>query len=153
MRDFVPDFSGTTAPISDILRNKEFSSKRACNKRVPWGPQQTKAFVEIVKGLTTHPVLLFPDWAQLFTLHTDARTTTAGSVLTQQVNGGEPHWPVGYYSKRFSQAQQKASANDREVLVVLYAVDHFETYLQHQQFTLVTDCAALLWLFSSQNLS
>ena len=34
MRGFVPDFSGITAPISDILRNKEFSSKRARNKRV-----------------------------------------------------------------------------------------------------------------------
>ena len=77
----------------------------------------------------------------------------AGSVLTQEVDGGERHGPVGYCSKRFSQAQQKASANDREVLAVLYAVDHFEIYLQHQQFTLVTDCAALLWLFSSRNLS
>ena len=132
MRGFVPNFSGITAPISDILRNKEFSSKRARNKRVPWGPQQTKAFVETVEHLTTHPVLLLPDWSQPFTLHTDASTMAAGSVLTQEVDGGERHGPVGYYSKRFSQAQQKTAANDREVLAFLYAVDHFEIYLQHQ---------------------
>ena len=60
---------------------------------------------------------------------------------------------MGYHSKRLSRAQQKASANDREVLGVLNAVEHFEIYLQHRQFTLITDCSALLWLFTSQNLS
>ena len=60
---------------------------------------------------------------------------------------------MGYHSKRLSRAQQNASANDREVLGVLNAVDHFEIYLQHRQFTLITDCSALLWLFTSQTLS
>ena len=36
---------------------------------------------------------------------------------------------------------------------VLNAVEHFEIYLQHRQFTLITDCSALFWLFTSQNLS
>ena len=35
LRGFVQDFSGITAPISDLLRNKEFSSKRARNRPVP----------------------------------------------------------------------------------------------------------------------
>ena len=39
------------------------------------------------------------------------------------------------------------------MLGVLNAVEHFETYLQQRQFTLITDCSALLWLFTSQNLS
>lgn len=153
LRGFVPNFSGITAPISDLLRNKEFSSKRARNKPVPWGPQQTTAFLEIIERLTTHPVLVLPDWSQPFTLHTDASIMALGAVLTQAVDEGKRHGPVGYHSKRLSRAQQKASANDREVLAVLYSVDHFEIYLQHRQFTLITDCAALLWLFTSQNLT
>ena len=137
----------------DLLRNKEFSSKRARNKPVPWGSEQTKAFEEIIERLTTHPVLVLPDWTQPFTVHTDASTLATGAVLTQEVDGGSRQGPVGYHSKRLSRAQQNASANDREVLAVLHAVEHFDIYLQHRQFTLITDCAALLWLFKSQNLA
>ena len=106
------------------------------NTRRPRGPQQT-----------THPVLVLPDWNQPFTLHIDASTFTTGDVLTQEVDGGSRHGPVGYHSKRLSRAQHDASANDREVLDFMNAVEYFEIYLQHSQFTLITDCSALLWLF------
>ena len=32
-------------------------------------------------------------------------------------------------------------------------MEHFEIYLQHRQFTLIADFSALLWLYTSQNLS
>lgn len=101
--------------------------------------------------LTTHPVLVLPDWEQPFTLHTDASTLAAGSILTQQVEGRDA--PVGYASKRFSRAEANLSPNDREVLAALYSGKYFDTYLRHRQFVLITDCAAILWLFTSQNLS
>ena len=65
-------------------------------------------------------------------------------MFTQEVDGGGRHGPVGYYSERLSRAQQNTSANDREVWGVLNAVEHFEIYLQHRQFTFITDCSALL---------
>ena len=95
LRGFVQNFSGITAPISDLLRNKEFSSKRARNKPVPWGPEQMRAFEEIIERLTTHPVLVLPDWTQPFTVHTDASTWATGAVLTQEVDGGSRQGPVG----------------------------------------------------------
>ena len=73
-------------------------------KKVPWGPQQTTAFLEVIKRLTTHPVLVFPDWNQPLTLHTDASTLATGAVLTQEVDGGRRHGPVGYHNKRLSRA-------------------------------------------------
>ena len=85
LRGFVPDFSAIVAPISDLLRNKEFSSKKARNRRVPWGAEQATAFGEIIQCLTTHPILILPDWHKHFTLHTDASELAAGSVLTQSV--------------------------------------------------------------------
>lgn len=36
---------------------------------------------------------------------------------------------------------------------MLFASEHFKIYLQHWQFTLVTDCAVLQWLFTNQSLS
>ena len=37
LRDFVKDFSALVAPITDILHNKQFSTKRARHKSIPWG--------------------------------------------------------------------------------------------------------------------
>ena len=107
-------------------------------------PQETTAFLEVIKRLTTHPVLALPDWKQPFTLHIDASTLATGDVLTQEVDCGSRHGPVGYHSKRLSRAQQDASANDHEVLDVMNAVEHVEIYLQHRQFTLIADCSARL---------
>lgn len=151
LRGFIPNFSALVAPISDLLRNKAFNSRRARRLPVPWGHEQAAAFLAVIEALTSHPVLALPNWFLPFMLHTDASTLAAGGVLTQEVEGRDA--PVGYSSKRFSRAEEKLSANDREVLGVLHALDHFQTYLQHRRFTLVTDCAALLWLFTSQNLS
>ncbi|CAB1114741.1 unnamed protein product [Ectocarpus sp. CCAP 1310/34] len=39
------------------------------------------------------------------------------------------------------------------VTAALYGLDHFRTYLLHRPFTLVTDCSAITWLFTSQHLS
>eukprot|EP00752_Nemacystus_decipiens_P018278 g16398.t1 len=92
-RGFVEDFSAITAPISDLLRNKKFSSKRARHLKVPFGPDQVNAFVECIKRLTTHPVMLLPDWNLPFTLHTDASTLATEAVLTQEVDGGSRQGP------------------------------------------------------------
>ncbi|CAB1106551.1 unnamed protein product [Ectocarpus sp. CCAP 1310/34] len=153
LRGFVPNFSAIRAPVSNILRNPAFSSKKARLKKVPWGSEQTEDFLKIIELLTTHSILILPDWSQPFTVHADASNLATGAVLTQEVDGGARHRPVGYHSKRLSRAQQNASANDREFLGVLHVVEHFEIYLQHRQFTLITDCSALLWLFTSQHLS
>eukprot|EP00752_Nemacystus_decipiens_P004058 g3716.t1 len=151
LRGFVPDFSALTAPITDLLRDKKFSSKRARKLRVPWGTAQTEAFQAVISALITHPVLAVPDWNLPFALHTDASELAAGAVLTQEVENREA--PLGYASHRFTRTEEKLSPNDREVLGVLYGIEQFHTYLQHRRFTLVTDCAALTWLFTSQNLS
>lgn len=52
---------------------------------MPWGSTQTAAFVEVILALTSHLVLTLPDWQLPFTLHTDASTLAARSVLTQRV--------------------------------------------------------------------
>ena len=151
LRNFVPDFSTLTVPITDLLRDKKFSSKRARKLRVPWGAAQTEAFQAVGSALITHPVLAVPDWNLPVALHTDASELAAGAVLTQEVENRKA--PLGYASHRFTRTEEKLSPNDREVLGVLYGIKQFHTYLQHRRFTLVTDCAALTWLFTSQNLS
>lgn len=70
------------------------------------------------------------NWQEPFTLHMDASMMATGAVLTQEVEHREA--PEGYASKRLSRTEEKLSSNDREVLGVLYALEHFKIYLQHR---------------------
>lgn len=83
LRSFVPDFSALTAPITDLLRDKTLSSRRARDLRVPWGDAQAEAFRAIISALRCHPFLATPDRSLPFSLHTDASELAAGAVLTQ----------------------------------------------------------------------
>ncbi|CAB1096262.1 unnamed protein product [Ectocarpus sp. CCAP 1310/34] len=87
LRGFVTNFSTLTALIIDLLRDAAFSSRRARNRRIPWGTSQTEAFRAVFSALISHPVLATSDWALPFTLHTDASKLAAGAVLTQAVEG------------------------------------------------------------------
>lgn len=49
LRDFVPDFSAIVAPITDILRSKEFNTRKARNKQIPWGSEQTQAMAKVIE--------------------------------------------------------------------------------------------------------
>ncbi|CAB1105870.1 unnamed protein product [Ectocarpus sp. CCAP 1310/34] len=117
LRAVLPDFRALPELITDLLRDKTFSSKRARYRRVPWGPAQTEAFQAIIKAVENCEA------------------------------------PLGYTSHRFTRTEEGLSPNDHEVLGVLYGIEQFCTYMQHRRFTLVTDCAALTRLFTSQNLS
>ena len=60
LRKFVPNYSSVLAPISDLLRDSRFHSKKARRLKVPWGQTQTEAMETLVSLLTSHPSLRYP---------------------------------------------------------------------------------------------
>ena len=83
LRKFVPNYSLVLAPISGLLRDSRFRSKKARRVKAPWGQAQTEAMETLVNLLTSLPILALPDCNKPFQLHTDASETGAGAVLTQ----------------------------------------------------------------------
>ena len=61
LRKFVPNYSSILAPISDLLRDPRFRSKKARRVKVPWGHAQTEAMETLVNLLTSPPILALPD--------------------------------------------------------------------------------------------
>jgi hypothetical protein len=55
---------------------------------------------------------------------------------------------VGYASMALSSQQQKWSTVERECYAVVWAINHFDNYLDAQQFELIVDNHALCYLFS-----
>ena len=55
LRKFVPRYSALVAPISNLLRDKRFATKRARKLKVPWGKEQDKALAALILALTSPP--------------------------------------------------------------------------------------------------
>ena len=68
LRQFIPNNSTVTAPISDILREPRFRDIRARRVKAPWGEFQLQAKDGLIKALTSPPILALPVWDKPFRL-------------------------------------------------------------------------------------
>ncbi|KAL1138567.1 hypothetical protein AAG570_008630 [Ranatra chinensis] len=94
--------------------------------------------------LCEDPVLRFPDFSLPFVITTDASQVAVGAVLSQVDSGGDG--PVAYASKKLTPAESKYSAIERELLGVVWAVEHFRPYFWGRQFRIKTDHKPLVWV-------
>ena len=70
-------------------------------------------------------------------LTVDASSTHVGAVLHQIVKGNKQ--PLAFFSVKLSQAEQKYSAFDCELLAIFAAVRHFRFNLEGRPFIVHTD--------------
>nr|KAJ0198685.1 hypothetical protein LSAT_V11C600322750 [Lactuca sativa] len=103
-RRFIPNFSSIMAPMTDLQEK-----------------------------LTTSLILVFPDFSQVFELHTDVSKVGIGAVLSQ---GGRL---VAYFSEKLTGPKLGYSTYDVEFYVVVQAIKHWRHYLFHKEFFLFTD--------------
>lgn len=105
-----------------------------------WGPEQNQAFELLKEAMSQAPVLALPDFAQSFVLETDACNTGIGAVLMQ--NGH----PVAFLSQALCSRSQTLSTYEKECMAIILAVDKWRAYLQHREFTILTDHQSLMHL-------
>ena len=67
------------------------------------------------------------------------------------VDGKTRLLPVAYASASLKDSQKNYSQVDREGLAVYWSITHFRQYLLCKDFTLHTDCSALVKIFGSKN--
>ena len=138
-RKFIKGFSAIAKPLTELTK-----------KDIPfqWGAEQTKAMNELKKALCTAPVLLLPDLAKPFVVHTDASSFALGGVLQQDKGHGLQ--PIAYESRKLNNAERRYSAYERELLAVLHACTTWRHYLFGRHFTLKTDHHSLRYMFSQE---
>ena len=77
-------------------------------------------------------------------LTTDASDLAVGAVLSQNDNQ-----PLGFFSRKLSEAEKKYSAFDKELLALFLSIKHFRHHLDGRRFTAWTDHKPLCGAMSS----
>nr|CAN76445.1 hypothetical protein VITISV_016876 [Vitis vinifera] len=104
-----------------------------------------------VKGqfLTTAPIVRAPNWQLPFEVMCDASDFAIGIVLGQREDGK----PYVIYdaSKTLNEAQRNYTTIEKELLVVVFALDKFHAYLVGYFIIVFSDHSALKYLLTKQD--
>ena len=86
------------------------------------------------------------DFSRNFILQTDACGTALAAVLLQDYPEGRRS--VAYASQTLNAQERKYSIYELEALALLYRVEIFRMYLEHEEFLLQTDNQTLNWVLA-----
>ena len=142
-RRFIKGFSKIALPLTNLTRKGRNLDE--------WDHKCSEAFDTLRGLLIKAPILIAPQWNKPFRCHIDASQEAVGGTLTQLVNGSDR--VIGYYSHKLNPAECNYTANERELLGLLYFLRRHRCYLEGSEFEVFTDNQVLKHFFSKQNLN
>ena len=117
-RRFIRNFSQTATPITRLLaKDVPFEFDDEC----------LESFNILKEALTSTPIIQPPDWSLRFEILCDASDYAVGAVLGQTKD--KIHHAIAYASKIIIEAQLNYATTEKELLVVVFAIDKFRSYL------------------------
>jgi RNase H-like domain found in reverse transcriptase/Reverse transcriptase (RNA-dependent DNA polymerase)/Integrase zinc binding domain len=136
-RRFIKGFSSIAAPITKILKLKNFE----------WSESAQQAFEKLKQCLTQAPVLALSNFEKTFEVECDASKVGIGAVLSQEKK------PVAFFSEKLAGAKTNYSVYDLELYDIVKALQHWQHYLLSYEFVLYTDHQALKFVQDQNKLS
>lgn len=131
-RRLIVDYANIVLPLTECIKIHP-----TCNELILTA-KELKSFKDIKDILNNLTALPHPiSDVTHYQLVTDASNFAVGGALHQMVNG-EPR-PVGFFSKKLSEAQRRTSTFDRELLGAYLNVLHFKPMIEGRRVVLLTD--------------
>ena len=135
---FLPRLSEIAQPIRELKKDARFI----------WSRQHDKAFEQIRKLVTRHPVLKYYDMNAEVTLQCDASEKGLGATLLQ--NGQ----PIAFASRTLSQVEQRYAQIEKECLAIVFGCSKFSQYItRREKITVETDHKPLQPIFKKSLLA
>ena len=144
-RPFIQGFASIAKPLHDLTKK---------GTQFNWTQKCTDALDELIKRVTTEPVLWHPDPAKPYELEVDASAFALGSILYQRDDNNKRR-AVAYHSKALNQAERNYSIRDREFLAIiegLKRMQHLVMGMPHK-LTIYTDHDNLCYYRHPQKLN
>jgi hypothetical protein len=101
------------------------------------------------KALVSTPVIQPPDWHLPFEIMCDASDYVVGAVLGQSKD--KKHYAISYASKTLIGPQLNYATMEKELLVVVFPIKKFRSYLVGAKVIVYTDHAALKYLLTKKD--
>lgn len=123
---WIKNFAAIASPLTDLTRG--IGLKR---RPIVWSPACQESFDKLKKLISSSPILQVVDMNKPFKIEVDASDCGCGAVLLQPSNDTKDEWhPVSFESKKFSAAEQKYPAQERELLGILHALRTWRSYIE-----------------------
>jgi hypothetical protein len=106
-------------------------------------------FIHSRKALISAPIIQPPDWSFPFEIMCDASDYVIGTVLGQTKD--KKHHAIVYASKTLIGAQLNYVTTEKELLVVIFAINKFRSYLVGAKIIIYTNHAALKYLLTKKD--
>ena len=132
-RHMIPNFSKKSSQLTKLTQ------KNSCWKAGPLPPESRDAFVSLRNDLSSFPTLAFPDPKKVFHVFTDGAIGSErepgglGAVLCQEDVDGRLR-PVAYASRALQDNERNYSAFLIEMSAIVFAIQHWHTYLYGRFF-------------------
>ena len=139
-RRFIKDFSKIAKPLCELLVK---------DAKFEWDDKCQRSFELLKQFLTSAPIVRAPNWELPFEVMCDSSDYAIGAVLGQREDG-KPY-VIYYASKSLNDAQRNYTTTEKELLVVVYALDKFRAYLIGSSIVVFTDHSALKYLLTKQD--
>uniref|UniRef100_A0A5S6Q0E0 RNA-directed DNA polymerase n=1 Tax=Trichuris muris TaxID=70415 RepID=A0A5S6Q0E0_TRIMR len=144
-RRFLPGSAATQAILHDYMRG----SKKADHRPLCLDEAARTAFSKCKESLANATLLQHPSPNRALALMVDASDAAMGAGLQQWKDKA---WqPLGFFSKKFSPAQQKYSTYDRELTAAYASIKYFRHMVEGRQFILYTDHKPLTFAFTKKS--
>jgi hypothetical protein len=140
-RHFIKNFAKIAVPLSELLKKT--------NKKLVWSQGAQQSFDILRTALISNPIMIHPNFEEMFELHCDASDFAIGSSL-MQIKDGIPH-PIAFYSRKLRAAELNYSTTEKEALSIICAIKHYHYYVYLRYFKVVTDHMPLKTMLSQQS--
>ena len=138
-RELIPRYSTLVAPLEKLRKQKV----------VVWTPELAAIYTKIRNILESDLILSYPNWNHPFQVATDASNFGVGAVLYQEYDG-KTHY-ISFGAKALSTSERNYGTTKRELLGIIFALEHFRYYLSGSHFKLFTDHKALTFMFTQRH--
>lgn len=133
---FIPNFTSISVPLRNLTK-KDSPWK--------WEESEEKAFRDIQDALTEDVTTSFFDPKKETTIYVDASPVGVAGILSQEDR------VVTYASRSLTAVETRYSQTEREALAVVWACEHYNTYISGAPVTIVTDHQPLLGIWKKPN--
>ena len=104
--------------------------------------------MQLKRSVVEAPVLQSPNWDLPFEIMCDTSDFAVGAVLGQRID--KKPTAICYASKTLVDAQLNYTTTEKELLVVVFALEKFRSYVLGSKIIVYTDHAALKYLLSKK---